>query len=166
MSRSVCWHEVPVSLRISAEAAHWTQPLSDHPRCTNSTAERHHCQLASSLPLDARSAQHILVFGARGVYVHAAPLHITFTDVSPNRAGAATISMANLATAPIETTTEQPMREATVPNAVENFAPPPAPSVDTAKAGAVETPAMQVAGNGEEWTDAVDEEAMAFFGDE
>ncbi|KAG5496017.1 hypothetical protein JIQ42_02903 [Leishmania sp. Namibia] len=165
MSRGVCWHEAPVSLHISPEATHLTGPPSDLHSGTSSTAEQHHRHLASSLSLDARSPQHLIFFGAKGAFVHAAPLHITVTDVSPSRAGASKVPMANVVTATVETMTQQSTKATAVPNAATSFALPSTRSVDTTRGTAAERLEAVVAENDEEWTDAVDEEALAFFGD-
>ncbi|KAG5472173.1 hypothetical protein CUR178_02849 [Leishmania enriettii] len=165
MSRGVCWHEAPVSLHISAEATHLTDPPSDLHSGTSSTAEQHHRHLASSLSPDDKPPQHLLFFAAKGAFVHAAPLHITVAEVSPSRAGASKVPMANVVTATVETMAKQSTKATAVPNAATSFALPSTRSVDITRGTAAERLAVVPTENDEEWTDAVDEEALAFFGD-
>ncbi|CAJ1033318.1 hypothetical protein Q4I30_006440 [Leishmania utingensis] len=146
MSRGVYWHTAPVSLHISFEAARSTSPNRDVLKSTRSTAGRHHQQVASSPPLSAKAAEHIIFFGATGAFVHAAPLHITATE--------------------IERTDAETSKATEAPNAAVRFARPPTLSADTTTAIVSEMSVAEAARQDEEWVDAVDEEAMAFFGDE
>ncbi|KAK7201555.1 hypothetical protein NESM_000219700 [Novymonas esmeraldas] len=136
MNAGVRWHETPVSLHISTTAAAGASP---------SAPDDAGCRLAPSLPLPAAAAQHILFFGVRGEPVHAAPLRVTVEATTSSPAGTSAPDCAADATvAPV------------VPSS------PPSPTVPSgvvfpSAAAAVAVEAV------EEWTDAVDEEAAAFF---
>ncbi|AYU81494.1 hypothetical protein LDHU3_31.5000:CDS1 [Leishmania donovani] len=166
MNREVCWHEAPVSLHIAVEAAHSTGSIRDDQHSSSSTAGRHRHRLTSSLPFDATSAQQILFFAAEGAFVHAAPLHITVAEAKSTHSGTSKAAMVNVVAGAVETTTEESIMATEGPSAAASFALPPALSADTTKGVAAEMTIAEATGKDEEWTDAVDEEAMAFFNDE
>lgn len=166
MSREVCWHEAPVSLHIAVEAAHSIGSIRDVQHSSSSTAGRHRHRLASSLPFDATSAQQILFFAAKGAFVHAAPLHITVAEAKSTHSGTSKVAMANVVAGAVGTTTHESIMATEGPSAAASMALPPTSSADTTKGVVAEMPVVEATGKDEEWTDAVDEEAMAFFNDE
>ncbi|CAG9579460.1 hypothetical_protein [Leishmania major strain Friedlin] len=166
MSREVCWHDAPVSLHIAIEAAHSASSIRDDQYSTSSTAGRHRHRLTSSLSFDATSAQQILFFAAEGAFVHAAPLHITVVEAKSTHSGTSKAATINIVAGAVDAATQESIIATDGPGAAASSALPPTLSADTTKGVVAQMTVAKATGNEEEWTDAVDEEAIAFFDDE
>ncbi|KAG5497721.1 hypothetical protein JKF63_03987 [Porcisia hertigi] len=148
MRKRVVWHGAPVSLHISDGVSHLTRSINGGHNTISDPAVPNPQDLAASLPLAAKEAEHILFFADGGTLAHVAPLRIS------------------VASAVVETSAEHPTTPKTKMNADTIPAPPPTISFDTTRAVAAEAAVANAAEEHEEWTDTIDEEVIAFFSDE
>ncbi|GET91283.1 unspecified product [Leishmania tarentolae] len=166
MSKARRWHETPVSLHIAVEAPLSSSASGDeeHGICTNSGSHRH--WLDPSLPFDATPALQILFFSAEGTLVRAAPLHVTVAQAKRVHSEASKGATVNLLSQALVTTTQECIMAAGEPRAAAGIALSPTLSGDTKESFVADMPLDKATGAVDEWTDAVDEEVMAFFDEE
>lgn len=141
MDGAVQWHEAAVPLYVTPD---------DHARRDHGAS----LQVSSTRTAGGQLPEHIFLFASSGGAVHAAPVRITIAPASARTTAPPPVSPSPEA-GPAAPPAPQPIMPA-LPNTSVSALPPPPQRVD-----AVTGPAAE-----EEWTDAVDDEAMAFFGED